>query len=242
MPRDDRFIRISGAIIALSILFAFWGVIASADSESAPSDAELREASRARVDLGALLASFRAMPGLEARFTEEKKLALLARPLKSEGTIYFLPGVALLRATESPKKSEILIAGDYLTIRESGRDLEGGQAGKIERLDLRAMHAVRPLVEGLLMLFTGDRAALERAFSADLKSEGAEWELQLAPKDSQLAHLLERMTIRGSGYLVRTIVIKERSGDESTMRILEANPRRRFSAEERASLFGDAGS
>ena len=43
-----------------------------------------------------LLAEFSHMPGLEARFREEKRIALLVLPLVSEGTIHFAPPARLV--------------------------------------------------------------------------------------------------------------------------------------------------
>lgn len=202
-------------------------------SASADPAADRAGTAHTEANLDEILRAFREMPGLEASFIEEKKLALLARPLISEGTIYVLPRRALLRVVERPRKGEILIDGSALIMREDGRE---------ERMDLRSMHAIRPLVEGLLMLFTGDRAALERVFTLEFEPEGARWELTLKPKDAQLAHLLSSMKIEGQGYGVDRIIIKERSGDETTTRIVSANPRRNFNAKERAKLFGDADS
>ena len=69
----------------------------------APDPASVPAQERARpADAKTLLAVFARMPGLEATYTEEKKLALLALPLKSRGRIFFLPPGYLFRAVEAP--------------------------------------------------------------------------------------------------------------------------------------------
>lgn len=205
----------------------------SHDAAGRPKEARLEEMRSARVNLDAILEAFREMPGLEARFVEEKKLALLARPLRSEGTIYYLPNRALLRVVDQPKPSSVRIDQRALILREGGRE---------ERLDLRSMKSVRPLVEALLLLFSGDRDALDRVFMVEFQRSDARWILHLRPRDAELAHLLDRITIRGGGFVVESIRIQERAGDETEMTILSADPHRVFSAAEREKLFGDAGS
>ena len=55
--------------------------------------------------LDALLQKFRQMPGLEPRFREAKRIALLAVPLITEGWLYFAPPARLGRHTLAPEKS-----------------------------------------------------------------------------------------------------------------------------------------
>src|SRR5689334_3239312 len=52
------------------------------------------------IDATGLLRAFSGMPGLEARFREEKRIALLARPLTSEGRLFFTHPGLLLRRVE----------------------------------------------------------------------------------------------------------------------------------------------
>jgi hypothetical protein len=184
------------------------------------------------VDLGGLLEAFAAMPGLEARFVEEKTMSLLAVPLKSEGTIFFAPPGHLLRRVESPKPAEFLVSGGTLRIREGG---------KVQELDLASRADVRPLVESLLWLFTGNRAALEEAFHVRFAA-GEVWTLSLRPKRAPLDKLVREIRLMGEGLAVKAVEVHESSGDRSVMRILDANPRRTFDAREKQRLFGAQGS
>jgi outer membrane lipoprotein-sorting protein len=180
------------------------------------------------VELDALMRAFASMPGLEARFVEEKTMSLLAVPLKSEGSIYFSPPGHLLRRIESPKPAELLVSGGTLRIRENGREQE---------LDLASRADVRPLVESLLWIFTGNRQALEAAFHVRFEP-GETWALALRPRRAPLDKLIDEIRLMGEGLAVRTVEVRERSGDRSLMRIVDANPRRTFDAKEKKRLFG----
>lgn len=195
-------------------------------------------------DFDDLLAGFAAMPGFEGRFVEEKTLSLLAVPLRSEGRIYFAPPSFLLREMTSPQPQRVLVSASHIRLSGGGRE---------EVIDLASRAEVRPLVESLIWLFTGDRIALESAFRIDFapapapapaegqgegEAESEGWMLRLSPLEAPLSQLISRLVIRGDGLGARQIDVEEVSGDRSEMRILEANPERRFSATELESLFG----
>jgi outer membrane lipoprotein-sorting protein len=187
-------------------------------------------AAASAVDAASLLHAFSGMPGLEARFREEKHIALLAKPLISEGRLFFTHPGLLLRRVETPRASEVIISGDRVLLR----DASGEQA-----LDLRARKDLRPFVESLTWILAGNRKALEGVYAVSFQPErGSEpWQLTLKPKIEPLSHLIAHIRIRGSGYAVARIEVLETSGDSTLTLILDANPRRSFDAAEKAKLF-----
>lgn len=194
------------------------------------------EAPATDLDLDSLLSAFARMPGLEARFEEHKYLALLSVPLRSEGRLFFSPKRRLLRRVESPRQQDILVSPNQVRIIEGDR---------VEIIDLAARSEIRPLVESLLWIFSGDRAALERAFIPDfhIDAQGdhgiaSRWTLQLIPKNPSLSALLHSLSISGAGWAAEQIEVSEKEGDRSVMRIFEANPERRFTSQEESLLFG----
>jgi len=183
-------------------------------------------------DARALLAAFARMPGLEARFTEEKELALLAVPLRSSGRLYFLPPAHLTREVEEPEPSRLAITPAELRMR----DRDGEQV-----LDLRANEPVRAFVTSLLWVFAGDLEKLEGAFTVVYTPEPADaaaWSLALTPRAKPLSDLLGALTLSGAGTAVRRIELREPNGDRTRTTIVAADAERRFSAEERQRLFG----
>src|SRR5262245_52514632 len=59
-----------------------------------------------------LLASFGKISGMTARYSEEKRIALLKKPLQSEGRIAFAAPRSLLRQVERPEPSTMLLEGE----------------------------------------------------------------------------------------------------------------------------------
>jgi hypothetical protein len=186
------------------------------------------------VDLDRLLGAFAKMPGLEARFVEEKRIALLAQPLESKGRLYFTKPGHLVRKVESPLASEVVITPEELRVKDQG----GEQA-----IDLRARSDLRPFVESLVWILAGNRQALAQVYELSFEPAQGEkpWQLTLTPKGEPLSRLIQHIRIRGQGLAVAEVQVRETSGDETVTRILEANPARTFSDDERRRLFGSSG-
>ena len=183
-------------------------------------------------DAKALLAGFARMPGLEATYTEEKRLALLALPLQSKGRILFLPPGYLLRQVEAPEPATLRITPDELVVQDRDRK---------EAIDLRRSDTLRVFVTSLVQVFAGDEAALQKAFTVtytpDPKAERM-WTLELLPKGEQLQRMMQRLTLRGEGDAVTVIEVVDPNGDRTTTRIVTADVARRFDADEKKRWFG----
>jgi hypothetical protein len=219
---EPRALSALAALLVLALASPLGGARADAGAE-------------APATLDALFEGLRGMPGLEARFEEEKHVALLSSPLVSRGRIYFAPPSTLLRRVESPARADVLLTPAGVRLRQGGHE---------EVIDLRARPDVRPLVESMLWIFRGDRAALEGAFHVEYRRlEGADagrWRLSLRPRGAPLDRLIAELSLEGRGFAVERIEVRETSGDRTVTRILEADPRRTFSSEERRRLFGAA--
>ncbi len=180
-----------------------------------------------------LFRAFARMEGLEARFEEEKHLALLALPLKSRGRIYFLRPGYLARIVEAPEPATLTITPNELKV--DGKD-------GVERIDLRQNDDVRRFVTSLVRVFAGDEEALSKSYQVafEPRVDGAAtagWTLTLTPKAKPLTDLVKELRLTGSGFAVGTIEVREPSGDRTVTCIVEADERR-FSDEEKERLFG----
>jgi outer membrane lipoprotein-sorting protein len=182
----------------------------------------------ARADaLDELMGRLSKMPGLEARFVEDKHITLLQAPLSSEGTLRFLPPSTLSRETTKPQRSVLLIAGDRLYFDEGkGR----------QEVNVGGSPVVRTFVQSFVLLLAGDRIALEKVFAMTY-SGGERWKLELVPKDPAIGKIIRRMLVEGRGVALESLVVEEASGDRSVTRFSDVNPERRFSDEDRARLF-----
>jgi len=208
----------------LCLAFAQPGFLAAQPSVEQAKAEPVRELSQ-------LMAAFSRMQGLEARFVEEKRLGMLARPLSSEGRLYFARPGLLLRRVEQPQASEVIITPQELRVKDANGE---------QRIDLASRPDVRPFVESLTWLLAGDGKALAGVYKLEFTPPQAAgpWQLTLTPKAEPLAHLIAHIRIVGQGLAVSEIQVREKGGDETVTRITSANPARKFTASELSSLFG----
>jgi hypothetical protein len=178
-------------------------------------------------DLPALLARFAAMPGLEARFQEEKHIALLAQPLVNEGRLWFAPPGHLMRRVDKPHPSTVLVEGARVRVRD----------GSGNAMDLSGHPAVQAFIESFRALLAGDGQTLERHFAFQYRVTERGWHLGMRPRDASLKRAIRRIEVEGQGVTLTRMVVEEVSGDRSVTRFREVNTRRTFGAGERARLF-----
>jgi hypothetical protein len=175
-----------------------------------------------------LLAQFAAVPGLEARFREHKRIALLDEPLVSEGTLRYAPPDRLLRRVERPVSALLLLRGEQLW-------LDGPQGPR--SIELGTEPALDALVQGFVRLLRGDGGALREHYALALAQTGADWRLRLTPRPGPLAAGLAWLELAGRGGAPRQLRVRERSGDESVTEFFEVDSARHYSTAEREELF-----
>ncbi len=216
---------------ALALLLALTApALAAPDGGPQPTETPAAAAKADPIgDLAALLGAFKAVDGLEARFTEEKRMALLAAPLRSAGALYYARPGHLRRQIETPRPAVVVIGPETLWLKD-----ERGT----ETIDLAARRDVAAFAESLVLIFAGDRAKLEATYTIAFTPGADGWTLALTPKVEPLSKLVSAIRITGRGPAVEAIRVVETSGDTTTTRIESADPTRRFTPAERAALFG----
>jgi len=205
------------------------GSVVLAGGSASPALAQAPEV--AVRDFGQLMAAFERMPGLEARFVEEKHIGILARPLESRGQLFFTRPGLFLRRVESPSPSEVVINDKELVLRDASGE---------QRIDLGARAEIRPFVESMTWLLAGNQQALRAVYQIEFvpAADAASWSLVLTPKQGPIARLIASIRVLGRGLGVSEIQVHERSGDKAVTRIVDANPKRHFTRVELARLFG----
>lgn len=180
--------------------------------------------------LDQLLAQFRAVPGLECRFHEEKQIALLTMPITSEGTVHYARPSRLVRRITSPSPQIVLV--------DAGR-LQMSEGGRVETIDLASQPVVRSFVETFARLLAGDRAALEATYAMEYapSSSGSTWTLTLRPRSAPLDRFLREIRFEGDGTSLRRMVMSEVSGDVTTTTFSDVVTNRRYSTDEAARIF-----
>lgn len=178
--------------------------------------------------LDALFALLARSPGLFAHFHEEKQIALLVAPLKSDGTIHFDRKRGLARHTLTPQKQSLLLSGGTLTIWDGT---------KTEAVSLQSSAPLRALAESFSLLLAADRAGLEKSFTLAFKADGRGWHLALVPSSPDLRKLVTQVSVDGEGLTPKTLVVREASGDESTTTLSDVDLEKRYTDREASALF-----
>jgi len=195
----------------------------------APAAGPLR-AQDAATELPALLARFRALRGLSARFREEKRIALLEEPLVSEGVLHFAPPARLARLVERPAPASMVLDGDELRLTD---------ARGTERIDLQRMPVVRAFVDAFRAVLAGDGAALDRSFRTRFRREPyGSWTLGLSPRSRAVARATRWVELSGRDVRIAQLRILEVSGDESRTTFSDVVTNRTYAAAEAARIFG----
>ena len=214
MPRLSQSVRLL-RVAALVLL------VAGSASAGAPAGAPTPT-------LEALMAGMAETSGVSARFVESKQVALLSEPIETRGTLVFVPPDRLRRSTAAPSRSELVIAGDRFAFHD--------EAGS-DAVDLSASPLAHQFVENFIVLFNGDLAKLRERYEPEFTARGAEWSLALRPRRRPLSDLIERITLVGTGPLLRSMEMLEKDGDRTTTRFSDVEIDRHFTPAELEQLF-----
>jgi len=142
---------------------------------------------------------------LRADFAEEKRIALVARPLHAAGQLYFDRKRGIARVTRSPATERVVVSTSTLRIEK---------AGKVEEVPLDRSKSLRGFALIFPALLRGDRAALEAIFDLDVAGAPKNaWSLTLLPKEAGLCGLIRKVVVFGQGPEVRKLRVEETNGD-----------------------------
>lgn len=195
--------------IGLALFFAY------APAVAAPSDGPPAKLLTGTAAHGAgtdpVLAHVR-LERMSCTFTEEKHVALLARPLKSNGTIVFDRTKGISRTTLAPKKQQVVLTPTTLRIKSGGHTEE---VPLDKSKDLRAFATVFPT------LLRGDRKELEAAFELGAYSDADWWAVTLTPRANSLKKLVKQVTVVGHKSELVSLQIIEASGDTTETKLAE---------------------
>lgn len=171
----------------------------------------------ASVTLNQLMAGFRAVRHVEARYVEHRTLHSLRIPLETRGTLRFDAPDRLEKTTDpsaSGTMERLTITGDQLTI-DRGR----GAAPLVVMLNEHPDIAV--LVESVRAILAGDGDAMRRIFDIAIAGSISGWQLVLQPHDAAQRGILQWMRITGYADRLTAIDTQAGDGDHSEMTILE---------------------
>ncbi len=145
-----------------------------------------------------------------ASFVETKSIAMLDKPLKSSGELFYIAPDHLEKRTLKPKPESMTVDGDTLLIER------GHQKHQLQLQDYPELAAFIDSVRGTL---AGERRALERNYRLSLDGKAEHWTLQLLPVNKKMQAVVKRILISGVENTVRSIEITQTDGDSSLMLI-----------------------
>ena len=170
---------------------------------------------------------------LGCKFSEEKRVALLARPLKSTGTIYFERDKGIARTTLTPKVQHVVLTKTTLRI---STDKKSEEIPLDKSKDLKAFALIFPSV------LRGDRAELEKSFTVGLYGSDKDWwALAFTPKTDSMKKLIKRVVVFGKKTDLVSLQIVEASGDTTDTRLTDIQKNASVPDAEIAKAFGAPG-
>ena len=152
-------------------------------------------------------------PG-KARFVETKTLAMLKKPVISEGELRYEPPGKLTMITSTPKAESTVIDGQWLTRQADGKTM---------RLKLDDYPEVAGMIEGIRGSLGGNRMLLEQYYTPEVSGHPGQWRMRLTPKDSRVKKNISYIDIAGQYHNVRSVDIQQADGDSSHM-VITAQP------------------
>lgn len=155
----------------------------------------------------------RSAPMRETRFREIRESPWLDNPVETRGTLVSSPGM-LEKRVEFPKAETWRILPD----RVEWVDAEGS---KRKQLPLGDAPALASLASALRRVASGDLLALDQDFLVEVRGNSGLWVVRLTPRLPAVARHLQQMELQGAGARVRAILIAERSGERTTIYLLE---------------------
>jgi hypothetical protein len=197
----------------------------AADAETLSSGA----GSGGTLSLDDLLQHMATTRGVVAEFREIKTLKLLDSPLETRGTLYFSPPDRLARVTREPAETRLVLDGGHMRFQ----DAAGGKD-----VDLSTNPVARAFAENLIVLWRGDRAALEKIYTLDFRADGSRWQLGLAPRHSPLDQFLRQITLKGDGAVMQEMEVVESDGDKTQTLFEKSDVDHPFGDDEARALFG----
>lgn len=149
---------------------------------------------------------------LRAEFTQSKQMAALKRPLVTSGRLVFSRRHGVLWQIEQPYRMSYVL-GEERIVEISGAAADGARHER----GLRDVPGLAQVGRVFRALLGANTAALRETFEVAVQGDPAKWEIELKPRQAQLAQFLSGLRLSG-GRFVETIRIDETGGDSTQIR------------------------
>ena len=147
-------------------------------------------------------------------FTQERYLASLNKPLRTEGEFVLQPKRALLWQMQKPFTQQLRVRADGVW-QWTGQTWQRQSGAGAQQRQMQLF----------LDLLGGNAQGLQQHFDVRLSGTEAAWQLALTPKTALMRQIFTRIDIAGDS-VVRQITLQEKQGDKTVMRFgrIRTNP------------------
>lgn len=143
---------------------------------------------------------------ITGRFVQERHLAGLASPLRSEGSFLLAAGKGLIWRGEKPFATMVVITPAGILQLVNGSE--------VQRLPASRLPFLARFYDMLSGALAGDWTAMEHDFAVERRSDAQGWRIALTPRhpDDPVAAQLQSITVTGAKF-VDAVEIRRANGD-----------------------------
>ena len=136
---------------------------------------------------------------VQGRFTQQKYLRTLTKPVTTSGRFALRPGHGLFWHLQKPFELRLRVRRDGISRQDASGAWKSNGSQSTQAAQVKLFMAV----------LGGDTAELQRHFTLKLSGSAGNWQLLLLPKTVVMKQVFENITISGD-KLVRRIELKEK--------------------------------
>jgi hypothetical protein len=190
---------------------ALRGLLGALVGGAAPARAQAGE-------LEKLFALFAAQGERRTAFVERRHSVLFRNPPESRGTLYFKPPALLEREVVSPRREQVRIDAENVSLRTEGDD------GKVteRKVSLTSIPQLANLVLTIRATLAGDLATLRRMYQIEIKEPLPRWRVEMVPIDEPVAGAVTAISMAGNRGEVERIQFTETTGDRTELLLTPA--------------------
>lgn len=157
-----------------------------------------------------VLKALASQPVKHFHFVQEKKLAVLNKPLITEGELTVNSNHAVSWQIQQPYSMRYDIEGNRIreTDAQGTRDIATGNNPLAAALN-----------EAMSATFSGQWSAQQQVATVTADGTPANWQLQIVPRNVDLQKLVSHITVRGADSQMQQVSIAETNGDNTLIRL-----------------------
>jgi len=167
---------------------------------------------------------------LEGRFTQQRTMRGLPRPLESRGVFLLVRDRGLQWHTLEPVDDEFVLTRRGISKSPADTGSRGGSDPR------RRGPPLGPATELLFALFSLDLETLERRFDLYGVGTAEAWQIGMRPRDKATARAVRQAVVQG-GQRVDSITLVNGSGDELSIGFHDVSVRTEELSDEQRALF-----